>query len=99
MSRAICAGCVLRNDLRRTGGNAPIQRGGDNVSTAHLDAIMELSQARAEAYIHLAKGMILNNFGPATEHSHTEISVALATAMMQHEGSQIIADAFRTRDT
>ena len=39
--------------------------------------------------------MVMNEFGPATEHTHTEISIGLAAAMMQHEGSQIIADAYR----
>ena len=68
------------------------------MSTAHLDAMMELSQDRAEAYIHIAKGMVMNQFGPATEHTHTEVAVALATAMMQHEGAQIVADAFRTAE-
>ncbi len=65
------------------------------MSSAQLDAMMELSQSRAEAYLHIAKGMAMNEFGPATEHTHTEIVVALATAMMQHEGFQIVADAFR----
>ena len=65
------------------------------MSTAQLDAMMELSEARAESYIHIAKTMVMNQFGPATEHTHTEVTVALATAMMQHEGAQIIADAFR----
>jgi hypothetical protein len=66
-----------------------------NMSSAQLDAMMELSEARAEIYIHIAKTMVINQFGPASEHAHTEVIVALATAMMQHEGSQIIADAFR----
>ena len=66
------------------------------MSTAHLDTMMELSQARAEAYLHIAKSMVMNEFGPATEHTHTEVAVSLATAMMQHEGSQIVADAFRS---
>ena len=68
------------------------------MSTAHLDAMMELSQARAEAYLHIAKSMVMNEFGPATEHTHTDVAVALAAAMMQHEGSQIIADAFRAAE-
>ncbi|MDJ0639964.1 MAG: hypothetical protein QNJ20_14110 [Paracoccaceae bacterium] len=68
------------------------------MSSAHLDAMMELSQARAEAYLHIAKSMVMNEFGPATEHTHTEVAVALATAMMQHEGAQIIADAFRVSE-
>lgn len=65
------------------------------MSTAHLDAMMEFSEARAELYIHAAKTMVINQFGPATEHTHTEVTVALATAMMQHEGAQIIANALR----
>ncbi|MEM9426743.1 MAG: hypothetical protein AAGA06_08570 [Pseudomonadota bacterium] len=65
------------------------------MSTAHLDAMMDLSTARAEAYLHAAKSIVMNQFGPATEHTHTEATVALATDMMQHEGAQIIADATR----
>ena len=61
--------------------------------------MMELSEARTEAYIHIAKTMVMNHFGPATEHTHTEVTVALATAMMQHEGAQIIADAFRAAES
>ena len=68
------------------------------MSSGHLDAMMNLSQARAEAYLHLAKGMVLNEFGAATEHAHTEVAVSLATAMMQHEGAQIIADAVRVAE-
>ncbi len=69
------------------------------MSLSHLDAMMELSQARAEAYLHIAKSMVMNEFGPATEHTHTEVTVALATAMMQHEGAQIIADAYRAAES
>ena len=65
------------------------------MSTAQLDAMMELSEARTEKYIHIAKIMVMNQFGPASEHTHTEVTVALAAAMMQHEGAQIIADAYR----
>ena len=69
------------------------------MSLSHLDAMMELSQARAEAYLHIAKSMVMNEFRPATEHTHTEVTVALATAMMQHEGAQIIADAYRAAES
>ena len=69
------------------------------MSTGQLAAMMELSQARAEAYLHVAKGMVMNVFGPAMEHTHTEVAVALATAVMQHEGAQIIAYAFRATDS
>lgn len=65
------------------------------MSTAQLDAMMELSVSRAETYIHAAKSIVMNQFGPATEHAHTEATIALAAAMMQHEGSQIVADAVR----
>lgn len=68
------------------------------MSSAQLDAMMELSHARAESYLHIAKIMVMNEFGPATEHTHTEIAIGLATAMMQHEGAQIIADAYRAVD-
>ena len=68
------------------------------MSSAQLDAMMELSQARAQAYLRIAKVMVMNEFGPATEHTHTEIAIGLATAMMQHEGSQIIADTIRAVD-
>lgn len=65
------------------------------MSTAHLDAMMNLSVSRAEAYIHAAKSIVMNQFGPAAEHTHTEATISLAAAMMQHEGSQIVADAHR----
>lgn len=65
------------------------------MSSAQLDTMMELSKSRAEAYLGIAKVMLMNEFGPATEHTHTEIAVGLAAAMMQHEGAQIIADAYR----
>ena len=64
------------------------------MSSEKMAAMMKISQRRAEAYLHIAKTMMMNDFGPATEHTHTEVTVALATAMMQHEGAQIIADAF-----
>lgn len=66
------------------------------MSSAHLDAMMELSLARAETYLHLAKTLVMNEFGPAAEHTHTEVTVALATAMMEYEGAQIVADAVRS---
>ena len=67
------------------------------MSTAHLDAMMELSEARTEKYLHIAKTRVMNQFGLASEHTHTEVTVtvALAAAMMQHEGAQIISDAYR----
>ena len=42
------------------------------MSSAQLDAMMEMSQARVEAYLHAAKELVMNNFGPATELTHTE---------------------------
>lgn len=69
------------------------------MSTAQLEAMAELAEARAQAYLHVAKRLILNEFGPATEHSHTETTIALATAMLQHEGAQIVADAVRASTT
>ncbi|MGA9251129.1 MAG: hypothetical protein WBV78_14610 [Roseobacter sp.] len=60
---------------------------------------MKVSQSRAEAYLHIARSMVMNEFGPATEHTHTEVTVALATAMMQHEGAQIIAGALGAADS
>ena len=68
------------------------------MSSAQLDSMMELSQARAETYIRIAKVMVMNEFGPATEHTHTEMAIGLASAMMQHEGAQIIADAYRAAE-
>ncbi|KPQ17750.1 MAG: hypothetical protein HLUCCO18_03125 [Rhodobacteraceae bacterium HLUCCO18] len=35
----------------------------------------------------------MREFGPAAEHTHAEVAVALASAMMQHEGSQMISGA------
>ncbi len=65
------------------------------MSSAQLDAMRDLAQGRAETYLRIAKVMVMNEFGPATEHTHTEIAIGLASAMMQHEGAQIIADAYR----
>lgn len=53
--------------------------------------------SRAETYLHHAKVMILREFGPAVEHAHAEVAVALASAMMQHEGAQMIRDAMDRR--
>lgn len=69
------------------------------MSDANLEAMLELSRSRAEAYLHVAKTLVMNEFGPAAEHTHTEASIALATAMMQHEGAQIVADAIRAADS
>lgn len=69
------------------------------MSSAQLDAMQELSQERALTYLHIAKSMVMNEFGPATEHTHTDVVIALATAMMQHEGAQIIADAYRATES
>lgn len=60
--------------------------------------IMKISHARAEAYLHIAKTMVMNDFGPAAEHTQTEVTVALASAMLQHEGAQLIADAMLASD-
>ncbi len=68
------------------------------MSHAQLDSMLEFSRARAEAYLHVAKSIVMNEFGPAAEHTHTEAAIALASAMMQHEGAQIVADAFRASD-
>ena len=68
------------------------------MSNAHAEAMLELSRSRAETYLHVAKTIVMNEFGPAAEHTHTEAAIALASAMMQHEGSQIIADAIRAAE-
>ena len=67
----------------------------NSMPSENLDQIMKVSRSRAELYLHLAKGMVRNEFGPATEHQHTEVTVSLAAAMMQHEGAQIVAEALR----
>jgi len=69
------------------------------MSSEKLAKMMKLSQSRAEAYLHIAKSMVVNDFGSAAEHSHSDVTVALATAMMQHEGAQIIADALGAVDS
>jgi len=68
------------------------------MSSAHPDAMMKLSQERAEACLHAANSMAMNAFGPAAEHPHIEVAGALGAAMVQHEGSQITADAFRAAE-
>ena len=55
------------------------------------------TQNRAETYLHIARGMVMNDFGPATEHTHIEATVSLAAAMLQYEGSQLVANAMRSR--
>ncbi len=69
------------------------------MSSAHLEAMLKLSESRAETYLHAARRIVLEQFGPASEHVHTEAAVALAAAMMQHEGAQIIADAYRAAES
>lgn len=66
------------------------------MATQRLDELMKLSQTRAETYLHVAKIMVIREFGPATEHSHLEVATALASAMMQYEGAHIIAEARRS---
>lgn len=63
-----------------------------------MSEMMKLSQKRAEMYLHLAKSMVVNDFGPSTENTQIGVTVALAAAMMQHEGAQIIAEAYRSDD-
>lgn len=58
-----------------------------------------LAEHRAEVDLHFAKRMVLEHFRPAPERTHTEVTVALAKAMMQHEGAQIVADAFRAAES
>lgn len=65
------------------------------METDQLDAIRDLSEARAETYLHASKRMVMEHFGPATEHTRTEVSVSLAAAMMQYEGAQLIAASLR----
>ena len=68
------------------------------MTSEKMAEMMKLSQSRAGEYLHLAKEMVMNEFGPATEHTHQEVTVQIATAMMQYEGAQIMADAYRTFD-
>lgn len=68
------------------------------MSKAQNVQMLEFAHSRAEAYLHLAKTIVMNEFGPASEHAHTEATISLASAMMQHEGPQIIADAFRATE-
>ena len=63
------------------------------MTSERMAEMMKLSQHRAEAYLHLAKSMVVNDFGPSTENTKIEVTVALATAMLQHEGAQMIAEA------
>ena len=68
------------------------------MSLAHLEAMSKLAESRAEVYLHIAKRMVLDQFGPATESTRTEVTVVLASAMIQHEGAQIIADTYRASE-
>ena len=58
-----------------------------------LEDMTKVAVSRAETYLHHAKVMVLREFGPAAEHTHAEVAVALASAMMQHEGAQMISGA------
>ncbi len=69
------------------------------MSVAQADARSRFAEQRAELYIHVAKRLVLDQFGPGAEHTRSEMTVALAAAMLQHEGAQIIADAVRAADS
>lgn len=64
------------------------------MSTAHLESMSKLAESRADVYLHIAKRVVPDQFGPAAEQVRTEVMVALAAAMMQDEGAQIVADTF-----
>lgn len=63
------------------------------MTNADLERMTSLAISRAETYLHHAKVMVMREFGPAAEHTHAEVAVALASAMMQHEGAQMISGA------
>lgn len=42
--------------------------------------------------------MILDEFGPASEHVRTKATVTLAATMMQRDEAQIVADTFRATE-
>jgi hypothetical protein len=67
------------------------------MSKPDLDEMSRMAISRAETYLHHAKVMVMREFGPAAEHTHAEVAVALASAMMQHEGSQMISRAMEQR--
>ena len=69
------------------------------MSNIQMDAIMQVTRSRAEEYLHVARAMILNQFGPATEYQNTEAIVSLAAAMMQYEGSQLMSEALHKAKT
>jgi hypothetical protein len=61
------------------------------MSKPDLDEMSRMAISRAETYLHHAKVMVMREFGPAAEHTHAALAVALASAMMHHEGSQMIS--------
>ena len=63
------------------------------MSKTNVEEMTSIAISRAETYLHHAKVMVMREFGPAAEHTHAEVAVALASAMMQHEGAQMISEA------
>lgn len=50
-------------------------------------------EARVEVYVHAAKRMILDLFGPEAAHDHNTAVITLAAAMANLEAGHIMADA------
>jgi hypothetical protein len=61
------------------------------VTKPELEEMTRIAISRAETYLHHAKVMVMREFGPAAEHTHAEVAVALASAMIQHEGAQMVS--------
>ncbi len=58
-----------------------------------IDERAHAVEQRMEVYLHIAKRMVMEQFGPAAEHTHSQITVDLAAAMMQLEAAHVINGA------
>jgi len=50
-------------------------------------------EARVEEYVHAAKRMVLDLFGPEAAHDHNSTVIMLAAAMTNLEAGHVMADA------
>jgi len=61
--------------------------------TSMMDARAKLVESRVDMYLHSAKRIVMDQFGSTSEHSHNQITVDIAAAMVSLEAAHIIADA------
>lgn len=61
--------------------------------TSRDEARQKQIEAQVEAYVHVAKRMMLELFGAGADHDHMAVTVQLASAMVQLEAAYRIAAA------